>query len=428
MKILFSPKKIALSLIVSLGISPASIAQNLLSISSSAPQLSLSVRFILKTEAGVIVQVREPQTLKPLALSWFFCNLKSDGQYQRTFAAQEKFFEHGYPPGGWYLEGTDAETRESCETWVQSIADQLSTNDMIVSLDWNDKTPIFRTALLTTGSPQTATEELRLEGPQLDPQFDQTVTELASSYKTSQPIHRNHLLYQGHKTEFVYVYIHGLFKDDNQFALESYKSFHAGHNVVVGVLPGHENDPPKILKYYNSNDWVDYSHKLVKLARTLGDKVIYVGQSTGGLLGFFLASDQLVDGAILIQPSFGLSKEAVVASTFLGDLLTPIARMADRRVNQMSPEGGRMVEGLLRNSMTCLFDLKRNCSQVYSVNIPVVIYVDPHDLTVSTPATLKMVHQMNSSLIEVKKHHKGHMYIPDLTGDLRIPTESSQPN
>jgi esterase/lipase len=420
MKNFFWAQNIAFSFILSAVLAQGVGAQSL------RPE-TFSVRLISKFDTGVFVQVRDPQTLKPMALSWFMCNPAKDGLFQRSFSSSADLIEPSFTKdfGAWFLEGSSPESQSSCLAWVDSMAAQLGSSDLLLTLDWVLNLGVFRTAILPSGSPQTPTEELALEGPQQDALFDQAVAGLGSSYKTTQPAHRNHLLYQGHKTNYVYIYLHGLFKDDIQFTVESFRSFHEGHNVVVGVLPGHERNPAKILKYYKPNDWIDYSHKIVRLARTLGDKVIVVGQSTSGLLGFFLASENQVDGAILVQPSFGLSKEAVVASTFLGDLLTPLVRVADGQVKHMSPEGGRMVEDLLRQTMTCLYDSKSDCSQMYKINVPTVIYVDPHDLTVSSPATFRMVQQMNTSLIEVKRHHKGHMYIPDLRGDLKIPVETA---
>lgn len=135
------------------------------------------------------------------------------------------------------------------------------------------------------------------------------------------------------KTKEVYVLIPGIWTDRNYLA-DLAAIIHAkGHNVLYGTLPGHENIPFNADRA-NPTLWLEYADTLTRFARVYGEKVVIVGQSTGGQLAVRMAERNLAEGIILLQPLIkntdAFNKNIEAASKFLrGDnaFAGPFAKM-----------------------------------------------------------------------------------------------------
>ena len=135
-------------------------------------------------------------------------------------------------------------------------------------------------------------------------------------------------LHHDSKTNEVYVLIPGIWTDRNYLAGLAAIIHAKGHNVLYGTLPGHESMP------FDANRasptvWLQYADTLTRYAKVYGDKVVIVGQSTGGQLAVRMAERNLADGIILLQPlikntdSFNKNVESAVKflrndNTFMG--------------------------------------------------------------------------------------------------------------
>lgn len=98
--------------------------------------------------------------------------------------------------------------------------------------------------------------------------------------------------------------IHGLYNNSSQFSLELLKFQAMGFNTISVTLPGHG---PKSHQHTTVTylDWIDEVARAYRLAEQLGEKVLIMGQSTGGLLALnqALVSPEKVAGLILIEPA-----------------------------------------------------------------------------------------------------------------------------
>lgn len=108
-------------------------------------------------------------------------------------------------------------------------------------------------------------------------------------------------LHHDKKTAEVYVLIPGIWSDRNYLAGLAENLHAKGHNVLYGTLPGHENIPFDA-NHASPSLWLQYADTFVRYARVYGDKVIIVGQSTGGQLAVRMAERNLAEGIILLQP------------------------------------------------------------------------------------------------------------------------------
>ncbi|WP_340599757.1 alpha/beta hydrolase [Bdellovibrio sp. GT3] len=206
----------------------------------------------------------------------------------------------------------------------------------------------------------------------------------------------------GHITDEVYVFLPGLYMSGNQFLLEARQKFNQGANVILTTLPGHERQ--SIDSRENSvGVWLAYSDYIVKMAaRFYGKKVVLVGQSTGGLLAVRTAKNNKVDGLILHQPFFAVSK-GVKAALAIGNLLPEsLLNFSFEKYNlnealKVAIEDQKLLEIPYENIPS---------------DIPVTVFVADDDSVVSTKATLEWAKRYAPHAI-IHHHSDGHMSISD---------------
>lgn len=109
---------------------------------------------------------------------------------------------------------------------------------------------------------------------------------------------------QDRKTPFVFVVIHGLFRNPGQFRhlytmIEGFQQ-----NVVYVNLPGHGMDM-YAAGDATHHDWLEATRRATSGALHLGEKIIFLTQSTGGALSLIHALDhpETVAGLFMIEPA-----------------------------------------------------------------------------------------------------------------------------
>lgn len=310
--------------------------------------------------------------------------------YTRTISVAK---ERG--PKSTWLSNYQFTNRFECEAWIQSSIRLL--HDQHAQISWNE-----------SGKPA-----LFFLNEAIDESTRSTVSllqKLKASYRTSKPTNLPNLYYTGSKTKYVYIFVHGLFMNQNQFRYNAEDAFLRGINSIVTVLPGHESGSNEDLSLYNEIDWIAHSYHLVEIARSMGEKVIVIGHSAGGLISFILGLDKQIDGAVLIQPAFGLTAKSSFASLFGG-----LAQLFIENSSNLAPVGGRMVARLISKTFHCSSEVySKFCVKPSDYEIPTIVYADPKDDVVDTSAIVKIMRHFDSSQIDFIKHSNGHMYIPDL--------------
>lgn len=113
----------------------------------------------------------------------------------------------------------------------------------------------------------------------------------------------------GHRTPYVFVTMHGIFEDGRPLAPEALLATQYGMNVLHLVLGGHgvTNALAGQLIY---SDWVQESERAIRLAQALGDHVILIGHSTGGMISVIaaLTHPEVVSGLVLVEPAIRVRK------------------------------------------------------------------------------------------------------------------------
>lgn len=367
------------------------VALCLLSINASAYTVQNSVKIkLLSSGAGWLrfVELNSKSDV-PVGIGEIECDGK-DPLYTRTLSVSN---ESG--PKSTWLSNHQFTSRFYCENWIENSITFLRDHSAQVS--WNEK-----------GIPALDFLEESLDG---DTQRTmELMGKLRGDYRTPKPTNSPVLYYTGSRSKYVYIFIHGLFMNQNQFQGNAEQAFAKGINSIVTVLPGHESDNFDDLSLYSENDWLTHSHHLVEIARSMGEKVIVIGHSAGGLIGFNLGLEKQIDGAVLIQPAFGLTLKSSIAS-----ILGGIGKVFIKNDSKLAPIGGRMVSRLIAKTFNCKYDgYTQICDSPSGYEIPTIVYTDPKDDVVDTSATEKVMNFFENSQVDLITHSHGHMYIPDL--------------
>jgi pimeloyl-ACP methyl ester carboxylesterase len=106
--------------------------------------------------------------------------------------------------------------------------------------------------------------------------------------------------------------IPGLYSNSNQFnKLIKVIANKLPINLISVSLPGH-GDTGSRASYVSYTDWLLFTKKTLSIAHAIGERVIVMGQSLGGLLAFWLSviDPKNVDALYLLDPAFGVSTKS----------------------------------------------------------------------------------------------------------------------
>ncbi|HEY2374739.1 MAG TPA: alpha/beta fold hydrolase [Gemmatimonadaceae bacterium] len=117
---------------------------------------------------------------------------------------------------------------------------------------------------------------------------------------------RSLLLTHGERTARVFVLLHGFSDLPEQFAVVGDHLYSGGDNVYIPRLPRHgeRRSPIRSLGRIRAEELARFGDSTVAIARGLGDSIIVVGLSAGGVIaGNIAQSHTEVDRAVLIAPA-----------------------------------------------------------------------------------------------------------------------------
>ncbi|WP_152664483.1 alpha/beta hydrolase [Devosia geojensis] len=138
-----------------------------------------------------------------------------------------------------------------------------------------------------------------------------TAIDAVRARETEMPLHPrclSKLLTHGGKVERVVVFFHGLTNCPAQADELAARFFAMGYNVYIPRLPGHgEADPLTLaLADLTAEDLVEVTEESTGLARGLGDDVVVIGLSAGGVMSSWLAQNSAkADVSLSVAPFFG---------------------------------------------------------------------------------------------------------------------------
>jgi len=145
------------------------------------------------------------------------------------------------------------------------------------------------------------------------------------------PLNRTQLMTHGKKTDRAIILVHGYTSDPQQFQELGKRLYALGYNVLIAPLPHHglADRMAKAHAILTAEELAAYANRTVDIGQGLGEKVIMMGISAGGVTTLWAAQNRSdIDLAIIISPAVGfkqiptpLTAAAMNLYSFLPDAL-----------------------------------------------------------------------------------------------------------
>ena len=222
------------------------------------------------------------------------------------------------------------------------------------------------------------------------------------------------------KTNCVAVVFHGLFQSPKDMQSLINYFYEKQCNVVAPLLAGHWRKDTRAFYKINHLDWKKQGLSTLKAASHLGEKIILVGHSTGGLLAFSLALEQAkaynIVGLVLFSPALkltthvrlfakygsrlNLNANSLTTSHSYNQNINPPASEYDMQLRPAM--AGRHVQSFIES----IFESDLSRQEVYkSLTVPTLLISSENDSTILHSEVLKM-HQANTQLFKLIAYDK----------------------
>jgi pimeloyl-ACP methyl ester carboxylesterase len=200
----------------------------------------------------------------------------------------------------------------------------------------------------------------------------------------------------GRQTPRVYVLFHGFTDVPTQFEVVGKTLFGDGANVYIPRLPHHGErvTPVRALGRVRGDELAAFGDSSVDIARGLGDSVVVVGLSAGGVIAGWIAQTRSdVRRAVLIAPAIGagrVSDEHALALVILASKL-PEVRRTNAPIDSTNPE---YLQGITTRGLAEVLKLGHRILDDASAKPPgvkdVAFLLSERDQTVSEVASLDL--------------------------------------
>jgi pimeloyl-ACP methyl ester carboxylesterase len=230
--------------------------------------------------------------------------------------------------------------------------------------------------------------------------------------------HLPSILVHEQATPYVAVVTHGLY--DSPFAQSALTKdlFQNGVNTVSPLLPGHWSKSHEEIDRASYAKYVEVQNHAVATAKNLGDRIIFAGHSTGGLLAFRSALETKNAAAIVLAaPAFGLTRRTEIL-TYWGTLLGVSGNWwfggspDGLAIPYISPYAGKAVSRLIANSkqiwgwpqgpVSEKENLERYRELFRKVDMPVVLITSSHDDTIRSDIAELLIQESRGPKLDLR--------------------------
>jgi pimeloyl-ACP methyl ester carboxylesterase len=207
---------------------------------------------------------------------------------------------------------------------------------------------------------------------------------------------RSILMTHGARAPRVYILLHGFTDAPTQFAAVGAHLFADGANVYIPRLPHHAEraSPLRAIARVRSDELARFADSTAEIARGLGDTIVVVGLSAGGVLAGWIAQyHPEVQRTVLIAPAIApgrLGEDEGGALVVLASKLPDIER-ASAPIDTARPEN---IPGISTRGLAELLTLGRRVHADAETRSPgvrnIVFLLNEGDQTVSESAALDL--------------------------------------
>jgi carboxylesterase len=232
------------------------------------------------------------------------------------------------------------------------------------------------------------------------PSYAEAVARIAAQQRQDDSVAvangRSILMTRGAPAPRTYVLLHGFTDAPTQFATVGAHLFADGANVYIPRLPHHaeRTSPLRAISRVRSDELARFADSTIEIARGLGDTIVVVGLSAGGVLAGWIAQyHPEVQRAVLIAPAIApgvVSDDEGGGLVILASMLPDVERVT-APVDTSRPEN---IAGITTRGLAELLRLGHRVHEQAENGQPavhdIVFLLNERDRTVSESATLDL--------------------------------------
>ena len=143
------------------------------------------------------------------------------------------------------------------------------------------------------------------------------------------PVCQLKLITHDRKVERAIILVHGYTNCPQQFNTLGQQFYDLGYNVLIAPLPHHGLADRMIEEHglLTAEELAAYADETVDLAQGLGDQVVMMGISAGGVTTAWAAQHRSdIDLAVIISPAFGFKTDPCASDGRRDQYLQPAAQ------------------------------------------------------------------------------------------------------
>ena len=252
-------------------------------------------------------------------------------------------------------------------------------------------------AACTTAPPQLAPEPaVHPDAPSYEDAVARIATRQRQDDSVAVATGRSILMTHGAPAPRVYVLLHGFTDAPTQFAVVGTHLFADGANVYIPRLPHHAErvSPLRAISRVRGDELARFADSTAEIARGLGDTIVVVGLSAGGVLaGWIVQYHPEVQRAVLIAPAIapgGIAADDAGGLVMLASRLPDVERMV-APIDTSRPEN---IPGITTRGLAELLRLGRRVHDEAENGPPgvrdIAFLLNERDRTVSVGASLDL--------------------------------------
>ncbi len=242
------------------------------------------------------------------------------------------------------------------------------------------------------------------------------------------PLSRTQLMTHGKKTDRAIILVHGYTSDPQQFQEFGTRLYTLGYNVLIAPLPHHGladrmSDAHALL---TAKELAAYADRTVDIGQGLGNKVVMMGISAGGVTTAWAAQNRNdIDLAVIISPAVGfkqiptpLTAAAMNIYTILPDVLEWWDPVLKEKVlpAHASPRYSRHA---LAQILRLGFVVQKDAALKPPAAKKMVVVFNANDLMINNEMTMKIVN--------IWKAHHASLSTSEFEAGLKLPHDIIDP-
>jgi len=221
---------------------------------------------------------------------------------------------------------------------------------------------------------------------------------------------RSVLLTHGTRTPRVFVLLHGFTDLPEQFAVVGQHLFAAGDNVYIPRLPKHgaRRAPMRSLGRISAQELARFGDSCVTIAGALGDSIVVVGLSAGGVIAASVAQSRAeVRRAVLIAPAIAPGRLSDDASHGLVAVASKLPEIT-RTNAPLDSTRADYVQGITTRGLAQVLRLGQSVRDASAAREPaakdMVFLLNEADHTVSEQAAIDLAQHWSNHGARVAVH------------------------